>query len=111
MSCGYHFVQVAATANTYSYTSVVVSASCNTWLVGCTHSPCVIVVPEGVACDMSCLLVFLVFQVGCGEIFPGVVILGFVLVGEGGLYSLRIAAANAYHDMVAVTLGECACCQ
>jgi hypothetical protein len=31
---------------------------------------------------MSCLIVFLVFQVGCGEIFPGVVILGFVLVGE-----------------------------
>ena len=63
----------------------MVCGCCKRWVVGWRESGCVIVVGEGVGCEMWWVVVFVVFEVGCGEILGGVVIVGLVVVGEGGV--------------------------
>ena len=53
MDAANELVGITANAGSYSQTAIVVPSAPHTWFVGCTDSPCAIVIPEGFWTDMA----------------------------------------------------------
>ena len=46
MNTSYELVRIAAGTGSDTQITVIVPASCDTWLLGCSYSPCTVVVPK-----------------------------------------------------------------
>ena len=79
MNTANELVGIAASTGSDAQVTVMVATSCDTRLVGGTDAPCAVVVPERLWADMTAGSTFVPFQVGIEEVFPSIVVKGFML--------------------------------
>jgi hypothetical protein len=72
---------VGITADTCSYAdiAVMVTTTYHTRFVGCTYSPCAVVLPEGFRANVATRRTFIPFEIAIDKILPGIMILGLML--------------------------------
>ena len=94
----------AGAGGTDAQVAVVVASSYHTGLVGSTHAPCAVVVPERFRTDVSTTLAVIPFQVAVYEVLPGVVVLGLMLPRKACIKSAFIEQSDTKGYSVGVRL-------
>ena len=59
--------------------AVMVTPTHHTGLIGSTHAPSAVVLPEGIRADMPTGGTFVPFEIAIDEVFPRIVVLGLML--------------------------------
>jgi hypothetical protein len=104
MNCTYCLVQITSCTGSNPETSMVVSASGNTWFVGSTHTPCIIVVPKRCPGNVACLRILIILDGTGGKVLPGIMILGFSFIGKSRFQGPGIGSTHRNHQMAALIL-------
>ena len=59
--------------------AVMVASANDTRLIGSTHAPSTVVLPEGIRADMTARRTFVPFEITIDKVFPRIVVLGLML--------------------------------
>ena len=82
----------------------MVTPAIHTRLVGYAQMPRIIVMPETLLGDMTRIRVIVVLEISRSEIFPGIMVLAAMLIGNGRIKASLIQHTHTHHEVVAVGL-------
>ena len=100
------FVGITADTGPDADIAVMVASANDTRLIGSTHAPSAVVLPEGIRADMPTGGTFVPFEIAIDKVFPGIVVLSLMLPRQGGIKSILIEKSHAKGNTVAVGLSN-----
>jgi len=82
--------------------AMMIATTSHTRLIGNAYMPATVVLPKAFLGDMPGLGVVIILDIAGGEIFPGIMILALMFVGNGGIKAFLVKGTDIKQHMILV---------